>query len=31
MEAMEMFNADPTMDDGALNATHVLPEVGAVA
>jgi hypothetical protein len=28
---MELFRANPTMDDGALNGTHILPEVGAVA
>lgn len=30
-EALAMFEADPTMDDGELNGTHVLPECGAVA
>ena len=31
MEAMELFEADDCMDDGGLNGTHALPEVGAVA
>ncbi len=30
-EAMELFKADDCMDDGGLNGTHALPEVGAVA
>ena len=30
-EALHMFEANPTMDDGGLNATHAIPECGAVA
>lgn len=30
-EALHMFEADPTMDDGELIGSHALPECGAVA